>query len=37
MQGDVPSEAELLEAALDAYMLKRDRVQPLLDWGIACD
>ncbi|HJP85664.1 MAG TPA: N-6 DNA methylase [Gemmatimonadaceae bacterium] len=37
MEGEVPSDAELLEAALYAYRLKLDKVQPLLDWGIACD
>ena len=37
MQGDIPSDGELLEASLEAYGLKLDKVQPLLDWGIACD
>ena len=37
MEGDIPSESELLHAALDAYQLRREKVQPLLDWGIACD
>ena len=37
MAGDIPSDADLLDAALDAYCLPREKVQPLLDWGIACD
>lgn len=36
MDGDVPSDSDLLDAALDAYRLRREKVQPLLDWGIAC-
>jgi hypothetical protein len=37
MEGEIPSDSDLLDAALDAYRLRRERVQPLLDWGIACD
>lgn len=37
MEGDPPSDSDLLDAALDAYRLRREKVQPLLDWGIACD
>lgn len=37
MEGDAPSDSDLLDAALDAYRLRREKVQPLLDWGIACD
>jgi hypothetical protein len=37
MEGEAPSDSDLLDAALDAYRLRRDKVQPLLDWGIACD
>jgi hypothetical protein len=37
MDGDIPSDGDLLDAALDAYSLRREKVQPLLDWGIACD
>ena len=37
MHGDIPSDDELLEAALDAYRLRRDRVQPLLSWSLDCD
>ena len=37
MQGDIPSESELLEASLEAYALRQDKVQALLDWGIACN
>jgi hypothetical protein len=37
MEGDIPSDSDLLDAALDAYLLRREKVQPLLDWGIACD
>ena len=37
MEGDIPSDSDLLDAALDAYLLRREMVQPLLDWGIACD
>ncbi|HKR08863.1 MAG TPA: hypothetical protein VJS39_06715, partial [Gemmatimonadaceae bacterium] len=36
MQGDVPSDNELLEATLEAYALPLEKVRPLLDWGIAC-
>jgi hypothetical protein len=37
MQGDIPSDDELLDAALDAYRLNREKVQPLLSWRIDCD
>ncbi|HJQ10214.1 MAG TPA: N-6 DNA methylase [Gemmatimonadaceae bacterium] len=37
MQGDIPSDAELLEATLDAYHLHIDKVRPLLDWSLPCD
>jgi len=37
MHGDIPSDDELFEAALDAYRLRRDRVQPLLSWSLDCD
>jgi hypothetical protein len=37
LAGDEPSAAELLEASLDAFGLRLERVRPLLDWGIACD
>ena len=37
MEGDIPSDSDLLDAALEAYRLRREKVQPLLDWGIACD
>ena len=37
MQGDVPSEAELLAATLDAYGIDAARVQPLLSWSAGCD
>jgi hypothetical protein len=36
MNGDIPSDDELLAAALDAYALPLEKVRPLLDWGIAC-
>jgi len=36
MTGDIPSDDELLAAALDAYALPIEKVRPLLDWGIAC-
>ena len=36
MNGDVPSDDELLVAALEAYALPVEKVRPLLDWGIAC-
>jgi hypothetical protein len=37
MQGDIPSDDELLDAALDAYHIKREKVQPLLSWSVNCD
>jgi hypothetical protein len=37
MEGNIPSDSDLLDGALDAYLLRREKVQPLLDWGIACD
>lgn len=36
MAGDIPSELELLESALDAYQLKLGDVQPLLSWMQGC-
>ena len=36
-QGDIPTDAELLEAMLESYRLRLDRVQPLLSWGKGCD
>lgn len=35
--GEIPSEAELLKAALDAYELSADDVQALLSWTKNCD
>jgi hypothetical protein len=35
--GDVPSDAELLAGAVDAYGLDLQDVQPLLSWERACD
>jgi hypothetical protein len=35
--GDVPSDAELLAGAVDAYGLDLKDVQPLLSWERACD
>jgi len=37
MSGDVPSEAELLDAALVAYGLNVEDVEPLLSWIRRCD
>ncbi|HEX6628742.1 MAG TPA: N-6 DNA methylase [Gemmatimonadaceae bacterium] len=37
MQGDIPTDAALLEAMLEGYRLQLDRVQPLLTWGKGCD
>ncbi|MEO8910792.1 MAG: N-6 DNA methylase, partial [Gemmatimonadaceae bacterium] len=37
MAGDIPPEAELLQAALDAYRLHVDEIQPLLSWINRCD
>jgi hypothetical protein len=36
MNGDIPSDDELLAATLDAYALHVQKVRALLDWGIAC-
>jgi hypothetical protein len=33
MDGDIPTDGELLEAALDAYHLRHDKVQELLSWN----
>ena len=35
--GDVPSQSELLDAALSAYGLEVHDVQPLLSWMVPCD
>jgi hypothetical protein len=37
MQGDPPSDSELLDSALYAYHLDRRVVQPLLTWRNGCD
>lgn len=37
MSGDVPSDDELLAAALHAYRLTRADIQPLLSWTSDCD
>ncbi len=37
MSGDVPSDDELLAAALDAYRVTRVDIQPLLSWTSDCD
>ena len=37
MSGDVPSDDELLAAALDAYRVTRADIQPLLSWTSDCD
>jgi hypothetical protein len=37
MSGDVPGDAELLAAALEAYRLTLADVQPLLSWTGDCD
>jgi hypothetical protein len=37
MEGDIPSDDELLDAALGAYRLRADRVRPLLSWNVAGD
>ena len=37
MQGDIPSDSELLAAALDAYQLNIENVRALLDWSVPCD
>ena len=37
MQGDIPRQDELLDAALEAYRVDRARMQPLLSWSVDCD
>jgi hypothetical protein len=37
MSGDVPSDDELLAAALDAYRVTLADIQPLLSWTSDCD
>jgi len=37
MESDIPTDAELLDAALEAYRLDRETVQPLLSWSIDWD
>jgi hypothetical protein len=37
MDGNVPSDDELLAATLDAYQLSPERVGPLLSWSVDCD
>ena len=37
MQGDIPAEDELLDAALKAYRVDPDKVRPLLSWSVDCD
>ena len=37
MQGDIPPDEELLAAALEAYHIDREKVQPLLSWSVDCD
>ncbi|HEY4671668.1 MAG TPA: hypothetical protein VIG78_06370 [Gemmatimonadaceae bacterium] len=37
VQGDPPSDAELLDSALEAYELDHRVVQPLLSWKRECD
>jgi SAM-dependent methyltransferase len=37
MLGDLPSDAELLDAALCAYRLKLSDIQALLSWATTCD
>ena len=37
MQGDVPPDEELLAAALEAYHIHREQVQPLLSWSVDCN
>ncbi len=36
MQGDIPSDDELLFAALEAYQIDRAKVEALLSWGPDC-
>ncbi len=37
MRGEIPADAEILSAVLDAYQLKPTEVQPLLFWTDPCD
>jgi hypothetical protein len=37
MAGDTPTKDELLNAALTAYGLQLDDVQPLVSWMVPCD
>jgi hypothetical protein len=37
MMGDVPTQDELLNAALRAYRVRLDDVRPLLSWMVPCD
>ena len=37
MAGDVPTREEMLNAALSAYGLRLDDIQPLLSWMVPCD
>ena len=37
MQGEIASDADLLDAVLEAYRLDRHRVEPLLSWSTDCD
>ena len=37
IEGDIPTDAELLDAALEAYRLDREIIQPLLSWSTDWD
>ena len=37
MAGDVPTREEMLNAALSAYRVRLDDIQPLLSWMVPCD
>jgi len=37
MSGDVPTDVELLEAAVAAYGLNVEDLEPLLSWERHCD
>jgi hypothetical protein len=37
MHGELPTHAELLDAALSAYSLRLEEVEPLLSWMKPCD
>jgi hypothetical protein len=37
MQGDIPTDDELLDAALEAYHLTREKLRPLLSWNAEAD